>query len=126
MLAERPREPQARFLRGVADAERGNVEAATASFRALVADYPELPEPWNNLAVFAAQKGDYAGALQLLDNALRAAPGWSVALENLGDVHLRLAAEAYDRAAKADATSKSVPRKLAQVRELLAGSVPAR
>ena len=62
LLAERPREPQARFLKGVLETEQGRTDAAIAVFRALIEDYPELPEPYNNLAVLLAQKGEYESA----------------------------------------------------------------
>ena len=86
LLATRPREPQARFLKGVAQTEQGQSAAAIATFRGLVEDYPELPEPYNNLAVLYAQKGDYDNARSVLETAVRAAPDWAVAHENLGDV----------------------------------------
>jgi Flp pilus assembly protein TadD len=70
LIAQRPREAQARFLRGVVEAEQGKLDAAAAIFLGLVADYPELPEPWNNLAVIHAQKGDYESARQALESAL--------------------------------------------------------
>jgi TolA-binding protein len=125
MIAQRPREAQARFLLGVIDAEQGKLDAAATIFLGLIADYPELPEPWNNLAVIHAQKGDYESARQALENALRAAPNWSVAHENMGDVYARLAAVSYDRAARGDADNKTAPRKLLLIRELFAPARPA-
>ncbi len=120
LIQTRPREPQARFLKGVVETERGETDAAVATFRALTEDFPELPEPHNNLAVIYAQKGDYTGAQTELEAALSAAPNWSIAHENLGDIHARLAAMHYDRAAALDRDNKTAPAKLALVRELLA------
>ena len=120
LLASRPREPQARFLKGVAQTEQGQTAAAIATFRGLIEDYPELPEPYNNLAVIYAQKGDYENARVVLETAVRAAPDWSVAHENLGDVYARLAAVQYNRAAKLDKGNKTAPAKLVLVRQLLA------
>ena len=51
LISQRPREPQARFLKGVVETELGHTDAAIEVFRGLIADYPELPEPYNNLAV---------------------------------------------------------------------------
>jgi Flp pilus assembly protein TadD len=120
LLATRPREPQARFLKGVAQTEQGQTAAAIATFRGLVEDYPELPEPYNNLAYIYAQQGDYDSARIALETAVRAAPDWAVAHENLGDVYARLAAAQYNRAATLDRGNKSAPEKLALVRSLLA------
>jgi Flp pilus assembly protein TadD len=126
LLAQRPREPQARFLKGVVETEQGNVDAAMATFRALIEDYPELPEPYNNLAVLYAQRGEYASARTALETAVRTSPNWAVARENLGDIYARLAAEEYDRAAKLDRNNKSAPAKLTLVKNLFATGTPAK
>ena len=120
LLRQRPREAQARFLYGVVQTERGDGKAAIATFRAMTEDYPELPEPYNNLAVLYAQKGDYPAARIALEAALGAAPDWAVAHENLGDVYARLAAAEYDRAAALDKSSKTATAKLTLARQLLA------
>jgi Flp pilus assembly protein TadD len=120
LLAERPREAQARFLKGVVQTSLGETDAAILTFRALTEDYPELPEPYNNLAVLYAQKGDYNGARMALETALVTAPDFAVARENLGDIYVRLAATNYERAAALDHGNKTVPAKLALVRQLLA------
>jgi len=126
LIAQRPREPQARFLKGVVESELGHADAAMAIFRGLIADYPELPEPYNNLAVLLAQKGEYDSARVALETAVRTAPNWAVARENLGDVYARLAAAEYDRAAKLDRDNKTAPAKLTLVRNLLAAGTPAK
>ena len=119
LLAQRPREPQARFLKGVVQTEEGHADAAIATFVSLTEDYPELPEPWNNLAVLRAQKGEYESARVALETAVKSAPDWGIAHENLGDVYARLAAAEYDRAAKLDRTNKTAAAKLSLARELL-------
>lgn len=126
LLAQRPREAQARFLRAVVDAEQGRTDDAVRRFRELVADFPELPEPWNNLAVIQAQQGNYEAARVSLENAIQAAPDWSIARENLGDIHARLAAANYERAARADRSNKTAPAKLALITEMLARPPAAR
>jgi tetratricopeptide (TPR) repeat protein len=96
-----------------------------ATLRALIADYPELPEPYNNLAVLHAQKGEYESARLALETAVRTAPDWAVAHENLGDIYARLAAAEYERAAKLDRENRTAPVKLGMARDLLAkGGAP--
>jgi Flp pilus assembly protein TadD len=126
LIAARPREPRARFLRGVVATEEGRTDAAMTIFRALIEDYPELPEPYNNLAVLLAQRGEYESARLALETALRTAPDWSIAHENLGDLYARLAAAEYAQAAKFDRDNKSAPAKLALVRDLLAQAAPGK
>ena len=120
LLAQRPREPQARFLMAVADTEEGRTDAAIAAFESLTRDYPELPEPWNNLAALYVGRGDYDGARVALQTAVAAAPDWAVAHENLGDLYAALARKQYERAAALDRKSVSAATKLRLVRELLA------
>ena len=118
--AQRPREPQARFLKGVVQTEQGDTDTALATFLALTSDFPELPEPYNNLAVLYAKKGEYEGARVALETAVKAAPDWAVPHENLGDVYVRIAAGEYERAAKLDKESKSAGAKLVLARDILA------
>jgi Flp pilus assembly protein TadD len=117
LIAERPREPQARFLKGVALTDEGKTEDAIAVFRGLLADFPELPEPRNNLAVLYAQKGEYAQARDELELAVRTAPDYAVAHENLGDVYTRLAQVEYEKTVALDKRNRTAAAKLKLIRE---------
>jgi Flp pilus assembly protein TadD len=118
VTAEHPREPQARFLKGIALADQGRTDDAIALFRALLADFPELPEPRNNLAVLYAQKGEYALARDELERAVQTAPDYAVAHENLGDVYARLAEVEYERTVTLDKRNRTAAPKLKQIREV--------
>ena len=120
LTSDRPREPQARFLKGVALTDSDNLDEAITTFRGVLADFPELPEPYNNLAVLYARKGEYELARIELEAAIKAAPDYGVAYENLGDVHARLAAQNYERAVARDSKNKTAPAKLKVMRDLLA------
>jgi Flp pilus assembly protein TadD len=122
LTAERPREPQARFMKGIALADQGKVDEAIAVFRAVLADFPELPEPRNNLAVLYAQKGEYALARDELERAVQTSPDYAVAHENLGDVYARLAEVEYEKTVTLDKRNRTAASKLRLVRE---ASVPA-
>jgi len=119
LSADRPREPQARFLKGVALADSGKTDDAIILYTSLLADFPELPEVRNNLAVLYAQKGNYEGARDELIAALQAAPDYAIAYENLGDVYARLAGMNYEKAIARDAKNKTAPPKLKIVRDVL-------
>ncbi len=120
LTTDRPREPQARFLKGVALTDSDKLDEAITTFRSVLADFPELPEPHNNLAVLYARKGEYELARVELEAAIKAAPDYGIAYENLGDVHARLAAQNYERAVGRDSKNKTAPAKLKVVRDLLA------
>ena len=118
ILAANPKDPEARFLKGVILTEQGNAEAATGVFRRLTRDYPALPEPYNNLAVIYATQGQYDEARLALEKSIRTHPSYATAYENLGDVYSKLASDAYDRALRLDSTNNGEPKKLALVRVL--------
>lgn len=124
LTRERPREPQARFLKGLALADSGKPDEAIVVFQAVLGDYPELPEPHNNLAVLYAQKGQYALARDELEAAIAAAPDYAVAYENLGDIYAQLAAVNYEKAAARDTRSATLPVKLRMVRSALNPPAP--
>ena len=115
-----PRNPQARFLKGVLETDQGNADAAIATFQGLTEDYPELPEPYNNLAVIWAKQGQYDKARRALELALASRPDYAIAHENLGDIYARMASAEYDRAIALDKANKSAQTKLTLVRELFA------
>ena len=119
LATERPREPQARFLKAVALTDQKKADAAVAAYRSLVADFPEMPEPHNNLAVLYAQKGELALARDELLLAIGTAPDYALAHENLGDVYAQLAAEQYERAASIDKRNKTAGAKLKMVRDVI-------
>jgi Flp pilus assembly protein TadD len=117
-LAKSPRDAQIRFLRGVILADQGKAAEAIAVFESLVQDFPELPEPYNNLAVLLAAQGRYEQARTLLQQAVTAQPNYVTAYENLGDLYVALAADAYQRGAKLAPNDASLARKLALAREI--------
>lgn len=118
ILAADPKDPEARFLKGVILAEQGNAAAATGVFQRLTQDYPALPEPYNNLAVIYATQGQYDEARRALEKSIRTHPSYATAYENLGDVYSKLASDAYDRALHLDSTNTGASKKLALVRVL--------
>jgi tetratricopeptide (TPR) repeat protein len=118
-LSEHPRDSRARFLKAVILADHDRTQEAIAVLTALSADFPELPEPHNNLAVLYASQGKYDAARRELDLAVRAYPGYAIAYQNLGDIYAALAAQAYEHALQADAKSEVARKKLEQIRALL-------
>lgn len=117
-LAQKPKDPQLRFLKGVMLTERQQTAEAIEVFTALTADYPELAEPYNNLAVLYAGQGQYDKARVALEAAIRGNPGYATAYENLGDVYARLAAQAYARAQQLEPGNTALAPKSAQLHGL--------
>ena len=121
-LAAKPRDPQMRFLKGVIEADSGKRAEAIATYTQLTQEYPELPEPYNNLAVLYAQENEYDKAREALEGAVRANPSYAIAYENLGDVYAKLASQSYAKAQRIDPANASAPAKLALVRQLLSST----
>ncbi len=123
-LSTRPRDPQMRFLKGVIQRETGKQEDALATFTALTQEYPELPEPHNNLAVLYAARNEFDKARASLEMAVRTNPDYATAHENLGDVYVRLAASSYTRARQLDGTNPGLTIKIDLARQLLGRPIP--
>jgi tetratricopeptide (TPR) repeat protein len=118
VLAGNPKDARARFLKGLILTEQNKPQEAIRIFTALTDDYPELPEPYNNLAVLHAAQGQYAEAQRALEMAIRTHPSYAIAHENLGDVYAKMASQAYDKALQLDRSSSTAQTKLALIREL--------
>ncbi|HYC36333.1 MAG TPA: tetratricopeptide repeat protein [Usitatibacter sp.] len=121
-LKAQPRDPQGRFLKGILLTELKRAPEAIQMFTGLTEDFPELPEPYNNLAVLYAQQGNYDKAKAALELAIHTHPSYATAHENLGDVYAQLASRAYDRALQLDKNNTTAQSKLALVKELFSSS----
>ncbi len=118
-LKSRPKDARGRFLRGMILTQQNKLDDAIGVYNSLTQDFPELPEPYNNLAVLYAGRGELDKARGLLESAVRANARFAAAHENLGDIHTRLAAASYQWALKLDAGNKSIAAKLKAVNELI-------
>lgn len=121
-LIAKPKDAQLRFLKGLILTEQNKTPEAIAVFSKLTDDYPELPEPYNNLAVLYASSGQYDKARASLEMAIRTNPTYGTAHENLGDVYAKLASQAYDKALQLDSGNATAKLKLTLVRNLVGNS----
>ena len=117
-LAAKPKDAQMRFLKGVMLSDSQLNAQAIVVFEKLSEDFPDLAEPYNNLAALHAAAGEFAKARATLEQALRTQPGYATAHENLGDVYAALANQSYARALQLDPKNVTVAPKLALLREL--------
>jgi len=117
-LNAQPKDPQGRFLKGLVLTEQKKTAEAIQVFTGLTEDYPELPEPYNNVAVLYASQGNYDKAKSALELAIHTHPSYATAHENLGDIYAQLASRAYDRALQLDKNNTTAQLKLAMVKDL--------
>lgn len=120
--AAKPADAQLRFLLGVVHMDLNQDAEAMAVFTTLTQQYPELPDPLNNMALLHARAGRLDDARQALQAALRADPSHRASRANLGQVYLMLAVQAWELAASASPADSALSRRLAAARSLLAPS----
>ncbi|HZZ14293.1 MAG TPA: tetratricopeptide repeat protein [Paraburkholderia sp.] len=118
-IAANPHDAQAKFKRGTVLAHLNRDDEAIAAFTELTQLYPELPEPYNNLAALYAKHGQYAEARAALETATKVNPGYGLAYENLGDLYLRMANEAYRRAQGLGKASATTSQRLADIQKIV-------
>ena len=117
-LATRPKDARGRFLKGLILAEQSKPNDAITVFTDLTKDFPDLPGPYNNLAVLYASQGQYDKARIALEQAIRTHPSYATAHENLGDIYAKMASQAYDKALQLDKSNSTAQTKLNLIRDL--------
>lgn len=117
-LVTKPRDAQMRFFKGVALTEQNKSAEAIALYIKMSEDFPEIPEPYNNLAVLYASAGQYDKARASLEMAIRTNPSYSTAHENLGDVYSKLAQASYGKALSIEQSNAGAQTKLTIIREM--------
>jgi tetratricopeptide (TPR) repeat protein len=124
-LNANPKDARGRFLKGLILTEQGKQAAAIKIFIGLTEDYPELPEPYNNLAVLYASQGQYDKARSALEISIRTHPSYAIAYENLGDIYAKMASQAYDKALQLDKSNTAAQTKLKMINELFSSGTRA-
>ena len=117
-LSTRPKDARGRFLKGLILAEQNKPNDAIKVFSELTQDFPDLPGPYNNLAVLYAAQGQYDKARGALEQAIRTHPSYATAHENLGDIYAKMASQAYDKALQLDKSNTTAQTKLNMIRDL--------
>jgi len=121
-LKTQPKDARGRFLKGMILADQNKPNDAITVFTELTQDFPELPEPYNNLAVLYASQGQYDKARSALEMAIRAHPNYATAHENLGDIYAKMAGQAYDKALQLDRGNAAAQTKLNLIQKLFPDS----
>lgn len=110
-LTNNPRDPQMRLLRSRVLVAQGKTAEARGQLLSITQEYPEIAEPYNNLAVLYAQSGELDMARTALESAVRINPSYAVALQNLGDVYRRMAHDQYNKALALQPNNRALQEK---------------
>ena len=113
---------QALFMQGLIFTRMNKLDKAEEVFVRLNKSHPELPEPYNNLAVIYASQGQFEKARDALQKAINTHPSYATAHENLGDIYAKMASQAYNQALELDNSNETAREKLSLINDLF--SVP--
>ncbi len=118
-LKVNPKSAQLKFKRAVIYERAGQTTRAKALLEDFIASYPEIVEPYNNLAAIYASEGNINRALSLLNQAVTINPGFALGHENLGDLYLQKAISHYKNAVRAQPANNRMNRKLKAAESLI-------
>lgn len=96
---------QERFLHATALAGMGERARAVKEFEALIADYPDNPEPYNNLAALYASEGKLEQAKEVLERAMRTDARYAAVYGNLSAIYVEMARASYAKALRLKETA---------------------
>ena len=95
----------------------GKNAKALEIYEQLTRSHPEMPEPFNNLAVHFAENGDFDSAIKTLESAFSGHKSYATTYKNLQSVYERLASEYYRKAL--DSKAPIEPVQLATLDEMV-------
>jgi len=98
-LKKTPKNVQLRFLKARLQIEMRELDQAKKTLIQITQQFPELPEPYNNLAAISVSQDKWIEARDYLELALKLRPSYAIASANLGELYVRLGAKAYEDAA---------------------------
>lgn len=104
--------PQVEGLQGIEAADRllamGQYDPARKAYLALVAQQPDSPRPYNNLASLYAAEGDLDQAQRFLKLALETDQDYFTVYNNVGMVYAAMARVSYGKALQLESETKPV------------------
>ena len=125
VLAKDGKNIEARFIKGLILTKMNELDKAEQIFSELIKEHPDLPEPYNNLAVVYAAQGQYEKAEEALQQAINTHPSYATAHENMGDIYAKMASQAYNQALELDQNNETAREKLSLISELFSAPTPA-
>lgn len=116
-LASAPDDRKAAYLKGLILMQMRKSEEAERWFRMMQSNFPDMPQPYNALAVIYDGRGDLAAARQILQDLLTLHPDQHGARVNLGNIYLKLARSEFEKALKEKPDDAMIRRKLEAIQE---------
>lgn len=111
-LVSAPDDAKAAYLKGLILMQLGRADDAERWFKMMQSNFPNLPQPYNALAIIYMGKGDLLSAMNVLQALLAQHPNHRNAQINLANIYLKLAQENYQKALKAKPDDDMIAQKL--------------
>ena len=111
-LSTRPDDSRAAYLKGLVLMQLGRSEEAERWYKMMQANFPDLPQPGNALAVIYAGRGDLPAAEAALRALLEKHPDHTSARVNLARLYVQMAQAEYEKALKDTPDNAMIARKL--------------
>ncbi len=118
-LKENPLSVQLRFQRCVLFERMGQKERARELLEDFITRYPEVPEPYNNLAAIYSSIGNLDRAEELLKKCLALRPNFALAHANLGNLYLARAKNSFATSLQLAPQNAVMRKKIQEVDKLL-------
>ena len=97
------------FLEARAYSGKGDRAKAIEIYREMAYKYPELAEPWNNMAALQMQAGLAEQALESVKMALVIRPNYAIANHNIGLIYTQLANQSFNQARRQGVSAAAEP-----------------
>lgn len=117
-LIDHPQNMTARFQYATILSLTQKTDAAIEEYNKILKDYPSLFEVNNNLGVLYASQGLYEKAEASFQDAITTNPKYNTALENLGDLYIKMAMQSYKRVLSNDLNNENVMLKYVKLKSL--------
>jgi len=118
VLIDHPENINARFQYATILSLTQKSDAAIEEFQKIIRINPNLIESYNNIAVIYAQQGFYEKAEEYLKKAIELNPKYNVAIENLGDLYIKMALQTYKKVLANDLNNENTMIKYIKVKSL--------
>ncbi|MCF6179645.1 MAG: tetratricopeptide repeat protein, partial [Geopsychrobacter sp.] len=86
----------------------GRIDSARKAYLDVIAEYPDSPQPYNNLAALYAAEGDFEQAQALLNKALETDPNYLTIYKNVGMIYAAMARDSYGKALQLESQQQQV------------------
>lgn len=107
VLIDHPQNMTARFQYATILSLTQKTDSAIEEYNKLLKDYPALFEVHNNLGVLYYQQGLFEKSMQSFQDAISVNPKYNTAIENLGDLYIKMAVQTYKKVLANDLNNES-------------------